>query len=234
MEYVLDENGNIKIKDGKPVVKGADGKEFTIDAIGAQEKITALNTESKDHRLKAKQYKDELVKFEGIKDPAAAIEALSTVASMSDDHKLEIGTLKTEMEKAYGLKLEEKDTSIADLTGKLYNLNVTKNFAISEVVKKTILTPDIAASFFGKNFKEDGTATDSTGNVIYSKERPGEPANFEEAMTVLIDAYPGKEAILKAPSHSGSETGKTGDAGGNDQQMSSVGKIKEGLKNLRA
>ena len=35
------------------------------------------------------------------------------------------------------------------------------------------------------------------GNEIYSRSRPGEKADFEEALEALVGAYPNKDAILK-------------------------------------
>ncbi len=203
MEYVLDENGNIKVKDGKPLVKGDDGKEFAIDAIGAQKTITGLHSEAAEHRKKASEYKKIVEAFEGI-DASKAKEAIATVASLGDNHKVEVETLKTALNKTWQEKLETTEKTMKELQDKLYKATVTTKFATSEVVKKTILTPDIAAKFFGDHFELDGTAKDSAGNVIYSKERPGEAASFDEALDIIINMYPGKDAILRGSGTNGS------------------------------
>jgi hypothetical protein len=60
---------------------------------------------------------------------------------------------------------------------------------------------------FGQNFKiENGkiVATDLTGNKIFSRARPGEHADFEEALEILVDQYPHKDQILKGTGSSGS------------------------------
>jgi hypothetical protein len=208
MKYVLDENGNIKIgSKGHPVVIGDDDKEYEIDAIGAQTTITALHKESASNRAKATEHKKRLDAF-GDMDPVAAKEAITTVAGLTTDHKIKVDTLKKEMNDAWQVKFDEEVSKGKTLSDDLFNAKVTAKFATSEIVKKTVLTPDIAAKFFGGNFNVDGTAKDVAGNIIYSKEKPGEPANFDEALSAIIDNYPNKNAILK-----GSGTGGSGSHG---------------------
>ncbi len=215
MEYVLDANGNIVVKDGKPLVKGDDGKEFTIDAIGAQKTITQLHAESAEHRKKAAEYKKVAEAFEGV-DPEAAKTALATVASMGDNHKVEVETLKNSLNKAWQDKYDALQKTNEELQGTLYKATVTAKFATSDVVKKTVLTPDIAATFFGKHFDANGVAKDSAGNTIFSKEKPGEPASFDEALEVLINAYPGKDAILRGSGTNGSSGYNAGPGSNSD------------------
>ncbi len=232
MNYVLDENGNIKIgPTGKPLVKGADGKEFEIDAIGAQEHITTLNTESAGYRKRAQSAEKTLKTFEGIEDPVAALEAIKTVSTLGDDHKANMTKLRAELEGSYKSALDGKDAEIAELNGSLYTLNVTNQFNTSPVVKGTIFakTPDIAATYFGKHFQQDGTAQDSAGNVIYSKENPGQPAGFDEALEVIIDQYPMKDNILLSDNSPGGG-GHQSQNHQQEQTLSSRDSIKAGLE----
>ena len=69
---------------------------------------------------------------------------------------------------------------------------------------------------FGKNFKvEDGKiAAYKDGNRIFSVENVGEHAEFDEALSVLVDTYPNKNAILKGSGNSGSGSEETGGTGG--------------------
>lgn len=219
MEYVLTEAGNIKITDGKPTVKGADGKEFGIDAIGAQDKINNITTESNERRKKLGEATKQLEAFAGIEDPAAAIQALQTVSSLTDDHKLEIEKLKATMNTTWQEKLEAKEGELSNLSGELFKERVGNKFATSEIIKQTTLPPDVAALYFGKHFSSDGTATDSAGNVIYSKENPGEPAGFEESMAQILNAYPHKDSIMRGSGAGGSGAHKTGDG---DSQITPI------------
>lgn len=202
MKYLLDEKGNIVIRDGKPVVVDDAGKESTIDAIGNQLIIANLHKESAGHRKDAEKYKV-IVDQVGDMDLDAAQAALSTVASMSDQHKLDLDTLKKEMNTTWETKFQKETDRSTKLEGDLFEATVTSQFATSETLKTTVLTPDIAAKFFGGHFQLDGSAKDAAGNTIFSKEKPGEPAKFDEALSIIIDNYPGKASILKGSGASG-------------------------------
>jgi hypothetical protein len=210
-KYKLTEDGKIEVKDGHPVLIGDDGKEFTVDAIGAQATITKLHAEAAEHRKKSSERGKQLEAFGDI-DPVKAREALTTVANLSADHKLEIENLKAGLNKTWQEKHDAEIARNKVLSDALYKATVTTKFATSEVVKKTILTPDIAAKFFGEHFGPDGTAKDSTGNPIYSKSKPGELADFDEALEVLIENYPNKASILRGSGAdgSGAHTGQGG------------------------
>jgi hypothetical protein len=210
MKYLLDEKGNIVAKDGKPTVIDDDGKEFAIDAINAQKTITQLHAEAAEHRKKASANAKLLEQFEGI-DPVAAKDAITQVASLGDNHKLEVEKLKTALNTTWQEKLEAEQKVNKELSDKLYSATVLSKFATSDIVKKTVLTPDIAAKVFGAHFDADGVAKDAKGNVIYSKEKPGEAAGFDEALTLILEQYPSKDAILRS-SLSGS--GAPGSGGG--------------------
>ncbi len=228
-DYVLTENGNIKVKDGKPLVKDGE-KEYTIDALGAQQRITDLSAESKGHRTKASERKKALAKFEGIADPAAAITALATVETMGDDHKVDMDKLKTSMTDAWQKKVTDLETKNEGLTGDLFTANVTGKIAASPIIKTTVLPADIFVNTFKKNFKADGSAVDDQGNVILSKENPSVNAGVDEALGVLIANRSDRDSILRATS-GGSGSGDAG-GGGGGPELSSQDNIKAGLAKL--
>ncbi len=232
MKYVLDENGNIKIgPNGKPLVKGDDGKEFEIDAIGAQDKINTITAESNERRKKLGDANTALEAF-GDLDVVAARKAIEDVAGMSDKGKADLETQRAAINKTWQEKEQGWKDEKGVLTDQLFNANVGNNFATSKVVLTTVLPPDIAKATFGKHFKADGSAVDASGNAIYSREKPGEPAGFDEALTILIDAYPGKKAIMKATSTGGSGGEHSNDGGKVNQEKSSTDNIKSGLAKL--
>jgi hypothetical protein len=231
MKYKLTDNGNIVVKDEKPVVIDDDGKEFVVDAIGASENVRAAKKEAKKYRLELKEVTDKFEKYKPIEDPKAAIEALQTVGSLSDQHKLDIEKLKKGMNDTWTEKIQEKEAKITDLENELYKETVTNKFVTSKVVKGLLIPPDIAAVYFGKNFQKDGTAKDSAGNLIYSKEKPGEPAGFEEALDFLVEAYPDKDSIKKGTGTKGSGGHGSGSGGdGGTEQKTSRENISAGLK----
>ena len=75
------------------------------------------------------------------------------------------------------------------------------------------MPPDIAANYFSKNFSVEGEGNNARvigylgGERIFSKEKPGEVAEFEEALGVIIDAYPMKDSIMRS---SGGGAGSSG------------------------
>ena len=89
-------------------------------------------------------------------------------------------------------------------------------FGSSAFVKERIGVPaEMFQATFAKNFKvENGKVIpyDTTGNKVYSKKRMGEVADVDEALEIMVDAYPYKDSILKADDQSGS--GNDGNGGG--------------------
>ena len=210
MKLKLDENGNVVLQDGKPVYVDTDGKEIAVDVPAMRSKITALNDESKTHRLKAKDASEKLALF-GEMDAEAAKKALSTVANLDDKKLIDAGEaekVKAAVTEAYEAKLTEAQKNLDGETAKVFNLMVGGAFKGSKFVSDKLIVPgDMVQAVFGKHFKvEDGkvTAYDSTGNRVLSREKPGESAGFDEALEYLVSDYPQKDAILKGgPSGSG-------------------------------
>lgn len=221
MKLKLDEEGHAVLSDGKPVYIHDDGKEVAFDAPGTVATITRLNGEAKTHREAKEAAEKALKAFEGIDDPKAARAALETVQNF-DQKKLvdagEVEKVKAEaikaVEEKYAPIIEERDSLKADL----YNEKIGGSFARSKFIsEKAAIPADLVQARFGSQFKiEDGkvAAYDSSGNKIYSKARPGEAAEFEEALEILIDAYPYRDQILKGNSHGGGSTRETGGNGG--------------------
>lgn len=213
-----------EVQDGKPVYVEDDGKELAFDAPGTRATITRLNGEAKSHRERAEAAEKSLKGFEGIEDPQAAIDALNTVSNL--DHKKlvdagEVEKVKSEISKTYQSKLDEANDAKSKLEQQLYNEKIGGAFNRSKFIGEKLAIPaDMVQATFGKAFKvEDGSIVpyDQTGNKIFSRERPGEVATFDEAIEFLVDQYPHRDNILKgtnangggAPVNNGSGNGKT-------------------------
>ena len=87
------------------------------------------------------------------------------------------------------------------------------------------LPADIVQARFGRHFTiQEGRvqAKDAAGNVIYSKSNPGAPADFDEALGILVEQYPQRDSILKGTgqSGSGSSSGSGGSGGGAKKTIS--------------
>ena len=221
MKLKLDENGNAVLQDGKPVYVHEDGKEVAFDAPGTVATITRLNSEAKGHRERADNAEKAVKAFEGIDDPAAAKKALATVANLDAKTLVDAGeieTVKTEISKAFQLQLDEVTGKAKTLEQQLYAEKIGGSFSRSKFIADKLAVPaDMVQATFGQNLKvEDGkvVAYDAQGQKIFSRARPGELADFDEAIETLVSQYPHRDHILKS---SGANGGGAQNGGGNNQ-----------------
>lgn len=200
-----------EIQDGKPVYVEDDGKEIAFDAVGTRSTISRLNAEAKGHRERAEAAEKSLKGFEGIEDAEAAKRALETVKAL-DQKKLidagEVEKVKEEISKAFQAQLDEASGKAQTLEQQLYAEKIGGSFARSKLIAEKLAVPaDMVQAAFGSRFKiEDGkvVAYDGQGQKIFSRARPGEFADFDEALESLIDQYPHKDHILKGTGATGS------------------------------
>jgi D-alanyl-D-alanine carboxypeptidase len=226
MPFKFDAEGKIVIQEVNgqklPVFVHADGKEAPFDGDATVATIGRLNGEAKSHRERAEAAETSLKTFEGIADPVAARKALDTVKNLDDKKLVDAG--EVERVKAEAIKaVEEKYAPVVkkaeSLEQQLYSEKIGGSFSRSKVIADKFAIPaDLVQARFGNAFKiEDGktVAYDQAGNKIFSRTRPGELADFDEALEVLVDQYPYKDQILKGSGSSGSGAGSsTGNAGG--------------------
>ena len=226
-----------EIQDGKPVYVEDDGAEVAFDAPGTRNTITRLNTEAKDNRLRAKAAEDAMKAFEGISDPAAAKKALETMANL-DAKKLvdagEIEKVKGEISKAFQTQLDEANGKAQTFEQQLYAEKIGGSFARSKYIADKLAVPaDMVQAAFGQSLKiEDGkvVAYDAQGQKIFSRSRPGELADFDEAIETLVSQYPHRDHILKgstatgggAPHGGGSPNAKGNFGGGKDDRVAAI------------
>lgn len=229
MPFKYDEAGNIAVQDvgGKklPVFIGSDGKEVPFDADQAVGKISSLNGEAMSHRQRAETAEASLKSFEGITDPAAALKALETVKNL-DDKKLvdagEVEKVKAEAIKSVEDKYAPTVQRAADLEAQLNQHLIGGAFSGSKFIAEKFAAEgpagvEIARALFANRFKvEDGklVAYDAAGGKIYSRTRHGELADADEAIELMVDAYPHKAHILKGSGASGSGAHGGNGAGG--------------------
>lgn len=211
MKLKLDDAGHVVVSDNKPVYVADDGKEIAFDYDGTLATISRINGEAKSHRLAKEAAETKLAAFEGITDPADALKALTTVKNLKDKQLVDAGeveTVRNEAVKAVRAEFEpivkERDT----LKHELYSEKIGGSFLRSKFIADKIAIPaDLVQARFGQNFEiKDGkiVAKDSHGNPILSRSKPGEIAEFEEAIETLVDQYPQKDSILKGANNSGS------------------------------
>ncbi len=201
------------VQNGKPVYIHDNGQEVEFDAPGAMIKIGELNNEAKGHRLAAKDATEKLALYKDIPDPAAAVKAMAFASSIEGKKVMDDESIKKIIEaqvQPHIATITEKDKIIKEKDAHIYKLEVSNKFASSEFLKKnTILgeMPEMAEAYFGRHFKiENGkvVSLDNAGNQLYSRVKPGELADFEESLSILVESHPKKDHILKAKAQSGS------------------------------
>ncbi|MCC3246686.1 hypothetical protein LG047_15400 [Methylocystis sp. WRRC1] len=237
MKLKIDENGHVVVADGKPVYVHDDGKEIPFDAPAAVAKIGQLNGEAKGHREAKEEAFEKLKAFEGIEDAAAARKALEIVANLDAKKLVDAGEMervtervKSEAVKAYEEKLAALDKKYApivkerdQLHQRLVQEKIGGAFSRSKLIAdKLAIPPDMVEARFGSAFKLEGdqiVAYDARGEKIFSRIEPGAVAGFDEALEILVDAYPYRDNILKGSgAHGGGASG--GASGGAGKQMS--------------
>ena len=109
---------------------------------------------------------------------------------------------------------DAKAAAVKDLHNTLIGLSFAGASELFGDNGKTVLTPEIAQSYFGKHVQvkdENGVraivVTDANGNELIDS-KSGKPMAFEKAIGELIDALPNKDRILRGSGKAGS--GNTG------------------------
>jgi hypothetical protein len=112
-------------------------------------------------------------------------------------------------------------TERESLQNQLYSEKVGGAFSRSKFIGEKLAVPtDLIQAAFGQRFKvEEGRIVgyDPSGNKIYSRTKPGEIADFDEALENMVDSYPHRNSILKGVNHSGSGASPANGAGGKRQ-----------------
>jgi hypothetical protein len=252
MKLKMDEAGHVVVSDGKPVYVDETGKDVAFDVAATTATIHRITEESKGYKTRAQNAEASLKAFDGITDPKAAKDALAKVANWGDKELVEAG--KVEEIKAAAIKaVEDRYKPIIEeaesLKSALHSEKIGGSFARSKfIADKMAVPPDIIEARFGKNFRlENGkvVATDQAGNPLYSKANPGNPADFDEALEILVDAYPYKDHILKGSGGNGggAKPGNTATGGPKTitrrdfdamNQVDRAAKVKDGFKDIEA
>lgn len=236
---VVGEKTYAEVLDGKPLYVEDDGKEVAIDVPHTRTTITRLNGESKGFRERAEKAEGDLKAFAGIDDPAAAIKALETVKNLDEGKLLTAGKVEemkaaakrtAEEQVAAAIKSATEKNAVTEkerdaLRSDLYAEKIGGSFTRSKfITDKAAIPADLMQARFGSAFKvEDGKtiAYDAAGNKLYSRTKAGEIAEFDEALEMLVDAYPYRDQILKGANQSGSGSRPgAGNGSGNPKSMS--------------
>jgi len=239
LKLKLDENGHAVIQDGKPVYIYEDGKESAFDVNAASQKIADLNKESMERRHAIEKMVGELDRYKDQEgnylDPDVAFKAIETVKNYSDKEMYDatqVESLKAQMNKAFTEKLDtmtknhgiEKADLVKHISNKdaaIFKLLVKDRFNTSKFVNDKLAIPsEIVADYFGGHFKVEGEPESLrvVGYIgdekILSRERPGTPADFEEAIEAIVDRYPMKDRIMRGTGPGSGSLGGTNQSSG--------------------
>lgn len=211
----------------KPMLDSLDGLDETIAGLYVEndgkyrlnveggfkthEEINGLTTALNKERDARSRLEKQLKKFDGIEDPSEALKAIETLKNL-DQKKLidagEVEKVKAEVTKAMQSKIDELQNTLQQKDSILTKELIGGRFARSKFISEKMAIPhDLVEARFGQNFKIEGgqvVAYDQHGNKVYSQDRPGELAEFDEALNILVSQYPYKDAILKGSDASGS------------------------------
>lgn len=203
MKLKLDEQGHVVVVEGKPVYVHDDGKEIPFDAVQAMGKISSLNGEAKTNRERAETAEAGLKAFEGLSADDAR-KAIDTVSKLDQKTLVDAGKVdevRNEITKVFEGRLAESKKATEKLEAQLRQERIGGSFARSKLIAEKLAIPaDMVEARFGSAFRlEDNkvVAYGADGNKIFSRTRPGEIADFDEALESLIEQYPNRDHILK-------------------------------------
>lgn len=218
------------------------GSDIEVDVPSLFTKVTDVSAEAKKYRKDKAALKEKFKFFDEIEDINAWVEesnqARETVKNFNDKQLVDAGKvdeIKKSMKEAhteeingvhdsYKQTLQEKDNIIKNKDNTIYKLMVSSKFAQSKYFSGkdsvTLLPPEMGEAYFSRHFKveDDGnddlrtTGYDNGGKQIYSKKNPGELADFDECMEVILNAYPKKDSIIRS---TGPGSGAGGGSGAN-------------------
>lgn len=224
----------------------ADGKEAAFDADKAMSKITELNGECKTWREKASALEKS---FEGL-DPAEAREAIQFKKSSGGKKgdaeevqrlvKEQLAGYQADFEK----KLAEAQKLLGDKDTQLHQHLVGAQFDRSSwfVPKsekepaKTFLTPNKAKASYARNFHVEGGKVIpkwDDGTPILSRAKYGEPADFDEAIELLIEKDPEGPQILRSSVASGGGANGSGPRSADTSHLSLEAQMEQALSATR-
>jgi|GEM_PF-172271 len=214
--------------------------EIEVDVPGLFSRITDVSAEAKKYRKEKAALKVKFKFFDEIEDIDAWLEesnkARETVKNFNDKQLVDAGKvdeIKKQMKEVHAEEIEnvhnsykqaitDKEGVISKKDDTIYKLLVSSKFAQSKYFSGespvTLLPPEIGETYFGKYFKveEDDKGElreigyNKASKQILSKKNPGDLADFDECMDVILNEYPKKDSIIRS---SGAGSGSGGGSG---------------------
>lgn len=226
MKWVLDAQGNIKkAANGNPIYANDKGEEVEFVLETTLGTLNRLFGEAKTNREQKEAAETKLQAFEGL-DVTEARKAIETVKAFDGKQAIsaqELESVRTTTAAETKKSLEAKYKPVSEENDKLKSQiktsAITAFFAQSKYIKEKGLVPaDMFQAYFGRHYDIDEAgkivAKGHDGQVILSKRNPGNVADADETLEILVDGYPNKAQILKGVNQGGGGGGG-GKQGGN-------------------
>jgi hypothetical protein len=211
-----------------------DNEELGLDAIHLFELRPQLENQVKQLKESSQKNKEVLNLFKGVKPEEIpkwvtdAKKALETVDNLDKGQLVkakEVEDIKRQAQENMQAEIEgirqsyeEKIQSFGEAQAKdadtIYKLMVKDQFVNSKFVDSTLAMTTVGAQrYFKDNFKVEENEKGERivvgyfddGSKVYSKARAGELADFEEALSLLVEKSPEKDSLLKGKSQSGTD-----------------------------
>lgn len=182
--------------------KHREEKSSLKETVGLFEGIEDIS----EWKTKADEALEKVANFND-KDWLAADKVEKLKADIKDSYEKQINQQKEQfkqIEDSFNQKFSKKDEQIRKLM-------VDNKFAthplFSGTNPKTNVIPAMAVDHFGKHFKiEEDKKTGElslighypNGDIVYSKENPGEIAEFREAMNLIFESHPDRDQMIRS------------------------------------
>lgn len=221
-KWKLDDNGNIEVKDGHPVLIGVNGQEMTVKPST----VPNLQAEAQVHRQEVDALKKQLAAFEGL-DADQAREAIAKLGDVDLSKMVDSGKLdevRNQLTQTYEGKLNEANSKLEEANNRYNSKLLESAFNSSTFIKDKLLIPaDMLQHSIANRFKIENDKLvphDANGNLVYSEKSPGNVADFDEAVEIIINSRKDRDALLKAPAGGGSGASGGGAGAGGGRTMS--------------
>lgn len=223
VDFVRDESGAIKLNEQKqPLVDFGGGRIEPYDLGRNIAKVGELAAERDTFRTQAEQHAQTVERYKGV-DLDKYRKDQEILAKFTDGQVIEAKLVEQQIKDA----LTGKDTEIGQLKETLasikadaFSKTVKFHFAsprVQALLSPAIQHPDDAMSVLGAWFYEDSQGAirakdPRNGNIVRSRRNPGEPADFDEAVEIILDQHPRGQSLRAAPTQqgAGSEKGEGG------------------------
>lgn len=175
VKLAVDENGAVKVEDGKPIYVNDKDEEVAVDPAQMYQKILSLGEENKKFRTTAEGLSAKYKALESEEDFDAwyekATAALEQVTNFNEKEWLDVkkvDSMKAQMKEAHGKELgqvkeqfentiTEQGNTIQKKDAQIRKLVVSNQFASCPLFAgqnpKTTMTPEVAEAFFGHHFQ---------------------------------------------------------------------------------